>query len=561
MPIRCRSTALGGAGPRRARDSGGASVATEADKMPEVFVRKASGLTRTAGTWDVLAYNVNFTSIGLLLLFLFLFGPSFYPGVSMIWSTVICVVLILPLALVYGYLASAMPRSGGDYVYVSRVLGPALGMMSNFNMTMWWFFYGGVPSAFLARYGLAPFFRTMGIYTGNHTLTSVGNWFTTKSGTFILGTLLIIALIWVFSVGTKTYFKIQNVLILVAIASTILTIVVFIGQSPHSVVQAFNHHLATVSGKSDPAAYVMSSAKGAGYAGLGHFSIYWTLLAMTWIYLNLSFMSSSAYIGSEVKDARRLQLWSMPATLFIVGFGVLISVWVVGHAVGYNFLAALGFANPAGLGLNSAPTFTELASYVANNTVLAFIILFGFIFWSYAWLPGQILNGSRNILAYSMDGIFPSWFKQVNKKRATPINALVTMGGMSIVALAIYVYTTLFATLVGIFGFILSFLLISIAAALLPYRLPEVFETSSVNQRVFGVPIITIIGALSFVAQAFMAWVFLADPSAGLRGHNWLIVFNVVVFLSGLVIYYVAKYFQRRRGIDIALSFKQVPEA
>ena len=40
-------------------------------------------------------------------------------------------------------------------------------MMSNWNMTMWWFFYGGVPSAFLARYGLAPFFRTMGIYTGN----------------------------------------------------------------------------------------------------------------------------------------------------------------------------------------------------------------------------------------------------------------------------------------------------------------------------------------------------------------------------------------------------------
>ena len=147
-------------------------MATPVDKtQPQVFVRKASGLIRTAGTWDVLAYNINFTSIGLLLLFLFLFGPAFYPGASLPWATVICVIAILPLALVYGYLASAMPRSGGDYVYVSRVLGPALGMMSNWNMTMWWFFYGGVPSAFLARYGLAPLFRTMGIYTGNETLT------------------------------------------------------------------------------------------------------------------------------------------------------------------------------------------------------------------------------------------------------------------------------------------------------------------------------------------------------------------------------------------------------
>ena len=94
-------------------------------------MRKASGLIRTAGTWDVLAYNINFTSIGLLLLFLFLFGPAFYPGASLPWAAVVCVIAILPLALVYGYLASAMPRSGGDYVYVSRVLGPALGMMSN----------------------------------------------------------------------------------------------------------------------------------------------------------------------------------------------------------------------------------------------------------------------------------------------------------------------------------------------------------------------------------------------------------------------------------------------
>ena len=80
------------------------------DQKPEVFVRKASGLIRTAGTWDMLAYDVNFTSIGLLLLFLFLFGPAFYPGTSLPWAAVICPLLILPLAMVYGYLASAMPR-------------------------------------------------------------------------------------------------------------------------------------------------------------------------------------------------------------------------------------------------------------------------------------------------------------------------------------------------------------------------------------------------------------------------------------------------------------------
>jgi amino acid transporter len=283
-------------------------------------------------------------------------------------------------------------------------------------------------------------------------------------------------------------------------------------------------------------------------------------MVMTWIYLNLSFMSSSAYIGSEVKNARKLQLWSMPATLFIVGIGVLISVWVIDKAVGYNFLAQLGWADPTGLGFESAPTFTELAAFVGNNIWIAFIILFGFIFWSYAWLPGQILNGSRNIFAYSLDGLLPKWFKQVNARFSTPVNSLLTMGIASIIALGIYVFTDLFSTLVGIFGFILSFIVISIAAAVLPYRLKDVFETSAVNQRILGVPVITIIGILSVIAQGFMAWVFLRDPSAGLNGNPKMIWFNIIVFLSGLVVYYVAKFIQRSRGVDVDLSFKQVPE-
>ena len=56
---------------------------------------------------------------------------------------------------------------------------------------------------------------------------------------------------------------------------------------------------------------------------------------------------------------------------------------------------------------------------------------------------------------------------------------------------------------------------------------------------------ITIIGVLSVIAQGFMAWVFLRDPSAGLNGNPKMIWFNIIVFLSGLVVYYIAKFVQR----------------
>lgn len=526
-------------------------------KKAEVFVRKASGLVRTAGVWDVLAYNINFTSIGLLLIFLIMFGTAFYPGANIALSAVICTLVLIPLALVFAYLSSTMPRSGGDYVYVSRVMGPAWGMMSNFNNTMWWFFYGGVPSAFLARYGLAPFFRTMGLFTNNLGLIDVGNWFTSPAGMFIFGALLIALLVFIFSRGMKGFFRIQNTLIVFAILSTVLSALVFVGKNQPAVMAAFNAFIGPLSGKPDAAQYVMTAAAKAGFA-VAPFDLRNTLLPMTWIYLNLSFMQSSAYIGSEVKDARRLQLWSIPATLLVVGLGVVITVILVVNAAGYDFLGALGTVNPGDLGLSSTPLYTELAAYLSNNIVIAFLITFGFIFWSYAWLPGQIINGSRNILAYSIDGLFPAWFRQVHPKLHTPVPALLTMGIMSIIALAIYVFTPYFATLVGIFGFILSFGMVSIAAILLPYRLPDVFETSAVNQRLGRIPVITIIGVLSLLSCIFMEVIFVLDPLSGMT--PFMIGFNVVVFLSGLVVYYVARWAQARRGVDVSVSYKEIPK-
>ena len=45
-----------------------------------VFLRKASGLIKTAGTTDVFIYNVGLVSIGIGIGGLLLYGPSVYPG-------------------------------------------------------------------------------------------------------------------------------------------------------------------------------------------------------------------------------------------------------------------------------------------------------------------------------------------------------------------------------------------------------------------------------------------------------------------------------------------------
>ncbi len=535
--------------------------------QPETFVRKASGLVRTAGPMDTLAYNINFISIGLLLTFMFLFMPSLYPGVNMYLSTIIAVIIAIPTALVYGFLSASMPRSGGDYVYVSRILGPAWGTMANWNVTIWWFFYGGVPSAFFARYGISPLLRVLGAFTGSAGLVSAADWVSSPTGTFILGALLLIALTAIFAAGLKRFFTVQNILFFLALLSTLLVIGVWLFAAPGAFKGAFNASLGKVAGKPDLYTAVLASAKSGGFS-LAPFSLYNTLLPITWIYLNLGFSFSSAYIGGEIKNAKRLQLWASSAAILIVAVVVMLTIVAAQHAIGLDFIGAAGAIDWTKQGLSFAPTFSELAAYSANNLLVAFLIMFGFLFWSYAWLPGQILNGSRNLIAYSMDGLLPRRFSEVHSTYHTPVFSLMVMCIASIISLAIYVYTPYFATLVGIFGFILTFGLTSIAALLMPYRARAIFETSPVRWRIAGIPVITIIAALSIIMCLFMEWIFLSDPYAGLQtttapffsqipyGMAW---FNAAIFLSGLLLYFGAKAVQSRRGMNVDLAYKEIP--
>src|ERR671933_1622771 len=200
-----------------------AESATLGQARPETFQRRATGLVREAGTLDVLVYNMNFISLGLMTALVFLFSTAFYPGANLYVTALLMLVVVLPTSLVFAFFASAMPRSGGDYVYVSRTLHPALGMMSSFNNTVWWGIYGGVPSAFFALFGLGPFFQTVGQMGGVGWMTDVGDWILTKPGTFVCGTALIVVLVALFIRGFGLFLRVQNVLFGLAMISVVLT--------------------------------------------------------------------------------------------------------------------------------------------------------------------------------------------------------------------------------------------------------------------------------------------------------------------------------------------------
>lgn len=103
--------------------------------MSNLFVRKATGMVRSWSVFDAFVYA--FFSINLVTLGLYSFSQMYYFEGGMVNALIVSAVFIFFEVIVYASLIAIMPRSGGDYVWQSRVLGGAVGFI--LAVTGWWF--------------------------------------------------------------------------------------------------------------------------------------------------------------------------------------------------------------------------------------------------------------------------------------------------------------------------------------------------------------------------------------------------------------------------------------
>src|SRR4029079_15445407 len=140
------------------------------------------------------------------------------------------------------------------------------------------------------------------------------------------------------------------------------------------------------------------------------------------------------------------------------------------RAAATTFLGQLGYPLPQDvpsvLGIGNLPTYNEvIAAMVRNQGWLVLILGVTFLFWTYVLLPINFLASTRAILAWAFDGLFPRKLSEVNERYHTPIYAIALIWVASEVCLYLYV-DQIFNTLNGIFAWIFSFILCSIAAML-----------------------------------------------------------------------------------------------
>lgn len=527
------------------------------------FARKATGLVRQAGAKDVFVYNVGLANLGnAVFIFLFLSNLA-YPGLNVYLSIVICTLLILPVALVYAMFASAMPRSGGDYVYVSRAISPLWGFVANWNFALWCFFYIGVPASLISRWGIAPLCRTLGVYLQRPALYDGSRWFETSLGISVLGTALIMLSALFLVGGIRLYMRFLRLLFILAMAGLFASLAVFLLNTPATTSVAFDHYVHALTGQADTYRRVLTSTKDTTNAP---FSLRSTLISVTWPFAILGFGIGSSYIGGEIKNAPRAQLLGMPGAVIYCSAWLLLLSVALYHAFGYTFMQHLGGVDPSTFlspsnNLGFIPVFSELSALVTKNIYVAILAEFGLLAWMTILLPLYLIIATRNMLAWALDGLMPSKLADVDDKTHSPIRAIAVAVVLGIVALWIYAYFIPYSTISGLFGQLVgTYLVTCIAAVFFPWRQPEIFEASPVSWRIGGIPVLCIVGVAGAIGAGTIGWAFLNDPFSGVNVQQpLLLIINVLFFVSGFGVFWLVKWIRARQGIDINLAFAEIP--
>jgi amino acid transporter len=512
---------------------------------------------------DALFFNIMYSSVLLTVAFFFLLAPLSYPGANFIESALIAGALGLPGGFLYAMLTHMMPRTGGDYIFASRTLHPAVGFASNFSWMFWLTMVVGVYSTYLAVYGAGAFFRMLAGFSGNRGLLSVGEWFSTHWGTFLTGTAVVVVFAAIFVVGgTRVFFRMQRInFFLYIVGGFVIASLIFLFTSHAGFIHNFNDYAANL-GTPNAASKVSSAAAKAGFHP-SSFSWSKTLLAVTVAWYVFGFVYSTNYVAGEIRTGKRTHFYTIPGALVLGVLLVVVMVPLIEHMAGTNFLNMLGVAEPAAYGFTGGvAAYPELAAIGSGSPVLGGIVIIGFVAGLIAFVPMAIMLCSRAILAWSFDGIMPERLSRVDERTHTPTAAVLIIAVLCIVSTAIYSFTTWFSTLVVLFPQSLTLIVVAVCGMVLPYRRRELFESSGYNQRLAGIPVLSIVGFVSLLGFAGAIAVLLSDPNSGTSlAHNLnIILISLGIFLViGPGIYYLAKSIRARQGVDLSLAYTEIP--
>lgn len=549
-------------------------MATATTTMPEVFVRKSSGLVRVMSARSAFVYNV--LTMGLIFPWTYLWAPGALPGGQLVWGILLAMVLEIPIALAYVWLSTALPRSGGDYVFQSRVLGGGIGFTLVFSgFVIWILQWVALSGWLLSSLGFAPLFLGLGAATGSSALVDLASWFTTGEGIVItsVGNALVAMLI--LTSGFKNYVRLQKVMwvaILLAFGTMLVVLATAVAGDVPGKLDAFS---AAIGGSSTFTADSIAAAQDGGVDLNPGFSLLATLLIAPIAWTSLQWATYSAQQNGEIKSAGSFkdQVFIIVGSLVLTGLLLALLAFVLERAIGTEFLQVAGAGYWGAADVSLAGSFlwpNIIATAIANNPIVTIIIAAGFILNAHQIVHNCYIGMTRVMVAMSLDRMLPEMVSRVSDRFHTPVNAHLIYFLASLPVIYLYSnysvddgaggttnWTSITLGVTFACGYV--FVGTAIAGALLPYRAKALYEASPGSKYKFaGIPLVTIVGALGAAAGAVFIYLFLTEAKLGLTSDlAYQVVAGVLIFSLGW--YLVTYYVRRSSGINVNYAFKEIP--
>jgi len=563
---------------------------------PGLFAREATGLVREIGfSLGVMIILTHVIGLGWQRRVFQYSGPAPMPtdlmplGLpAMFWAFLVCGIIVLITGYTAGYVAAAMPRSGGGYVTISRVIHPIVGYMGG------WLMY--LAEAF--SYGLigVDVMWAIGVFYG---IAAAPQGISLDASVMFLGG---IGIVWLFALlallGTKMYGRLLQVMFYIPAAITILFFAMWIGgaMNPSVVAQGIEDAMGA------PPSTFMTLAVDTGMTqnAVGFFDAFsYALPGAFWAYMG---WYATTFLAGEVKEAnKKLPMVLLTAGVIIMVVYVLatslsaisaINVYswtdsATGHK--WSFFQAYGWLSDYGPNLSEAqialrdaaiPNFQEawstgIASFTARGMglgALSWIVAIGGVIWLLNDIPPFLLVASRTFFAMSFDRMMPERFAYVSERWHAPVWSIIVTAVFAIPACMVEANFPAgaadylkFAGVVGTDIFDALFLtLFCVSCMLLPLERKDIFDRAAVKHSAGFVVLLGFVATLggAFCLYIFIQqspWIWALFTSGATESEIISSVSLIGLVLAGLLLYIGFMYRNSTKGVDMRTLYLSIP--
>jgi APA family basic amino acid/polyamine antiporter len=554
-------------------------------KKPGLFAREATGLVREIGfTLGVIIILSHVVGLGWQKRAFQFTGPRPVPtdmlplGLPAIfWAFLVCGIIVLITGYASGYVTAAMPRSGGGYVTISRVIHPIAGYMSGWLMFLAEAFSYGLI-------GVACFEAIMIFYNIALAPTVI----TFDAATLFIGGMVVV---WIFAIiallGTKLYGRIMHIMFWIPAIITIAFFAMWISgaMDPTLIATGVEDVMETTP------ANMMTLAIDTGMtANIADFydAFSYALAGAFWAYMG---WYSTTFVAGEVKEANK----KLPLVVVVSGLAIMLvylaassasafscmnvpgATYVDADGHTWDFFQAYSWLSYGGvdidwgaLGINFQSAWsTGVASLVArgmNLGWLSWLIALAGVLWLANDIPPFLLVASRTFFAMSFDRMLPESFAYVSERWHAPVWSIIitaVAGIFGCIAESNVGGLTPYFAFAGVVGtdiFDAFFLtMFCLSCLLLPLERKEIYDRAAVTHSIGTV---VMLGFVATLTSAYCLFTFLKESP-------W--IFNPVgneiysaagfflCIIIGLLLYIYHLYKNTTRGVDVRTLYLSIP--